>query len=143
MFDVHLPTLILAALPGLGLLLGVHRAWVARARALERDLQEYAEVMTRLAETQSRVFRKLSDDVGRLEERLLELSLPSGDPAPPLEQRHRVLTMARKGASSAEIARRLNVPRGEAELIIGLRKYLTAAPPPARGSGEVRTHAQV
>jgi hypothetical protein len=143
MSDINLPTLLLAALPGLALLVFVHKKWQARTRVLERDLQEYADVMSRMAEVQSRVFERLSGKVRELEERLHELSVPSGDPELPLEKRHRVLSLARKGASSKEIARKLNVPRGEAELILGLKTYATAGPPQiTRSNGDSRSHVK-
>ena len=144
MSDVYLPTLVMAALPGLALLILVHRKWQSRTRVLERDLQEYAEVMSRMAEVQSRVFERLSGRVNELEERIHELSVPSRDPELPLERRHRVLSLARKGASSREIARKLNVPRGEAELILGLRRYGAAGPPQdSRANGDSKGHAKV
>lgn len=55
--------------------------------------------------------------------------MPSADAPLPLERRHQVLTLARKGVSAEEISRRLNIPKGEAELILSLRKYVDAKIP--------------
>ena len=53
----------------------------------------------------------------------MELSVPSHDKKLPLERRHQVLTLARRGMSVKDIAKRLKAPVGEAELILNLGKF--------------------
>jgi hypothetical protein len=115
------------------LFLTARMIWGKRIKQLEQDLQHFSEAMGQMAEIQTRTYRKLSGTLGSLEERILDLSLPTNDPNLPLERRHNVLALARKGASIDEIVSRLRVPRGEAELILDLRKYMDS------GSGRAAT----
>jgi hypothetical protein len=103
------------------------RTWGRRVRALEDDLQRFSDAMFQMAEIQMKAYRKFSDGFGDVEERLLELSIPSRDGKLPLDRRHNVLALARKGVAVDDIAKRLSVPRGEAELILSLRKYMDSA----------------
>jgi DNA-binding NarL/FixJ family response regulator len=112
-----------------------------RVITLERDLQIFSEAMSQMAEIQMKAYHKISGNMGGIEERLLELAIPSADSRLPLERRHQVLALARKGAAIEEIAQRLNLPRGEAELILSLHKYAEISSPRAtRKHGESRNH---
>ncbi len=121
----------------------LERRYGRRIKTLERDLQSFSEAMCQLAEIQMKSQQKVSGNLGDLEERILQLSIPSEDSRLPLERRRQVLTLARKGVAVEEITKRLNVPRGEAELILNLRKYTNpAAPRATKSNGELRRHAQ-
>ncbi len=97
-----------------------------------------SEDLLQMAELQMEIYRRVSKDLSDIEERVLDLSVPSAEATPPLERRHQVLTLARKGVALDEIARRLHMPRGEAELILNLRKYIDAKAPaePARAAAK-------
>ena len=94
-----------------------------RVEALEDDLARYAELIAKIAEVQSRTFEKFSGRFDELEERILDLSVPSQNPEMPLEKRHQVLTLAKQGVPLDEIVEHVKAPVGEAELILNLRKY--------------------
>jgi hypothetical protein len=40
-----------------------------------------------------------------------------------LDKKHQVCSLARQGLATEEISRKLNLYRGETELVLGLRKY--------------------
>ena len=101
-----------------------NRRLVRRIHALERDLQHFSEVVSQMAEVQMKTFEKHSAGFADLEERIMELSVPSHDSSLPLERRHQVLTLARQGVALEDIVKRLKAPVGEAELILNLRKYM-------------------
>jgi hypothetical protein len=97
---------------------------LGRIRSLERDLQAYSEVMSSMADAQTKIFQQCSSRCEDLEERIMDLSVPSHDSSLPLERRHQVLALARQGAAVDDIAKRLKAPLGETELILNLRKYM-------------------
>jgi hypothetical protein len=100
------------------------RKFLERIQLLERDLQSFSDVMSNLADVQTKTVKKFSSRFEDLEERIMDLSVPSQDANLPLERRHQVLALARQGVSLEDIAKRLKAPVGEAELILNLRKYL-------------------
>jgi Protein of unknown function (DUF2802) len=77
---------------------------------------------------QQEIFQRVCRNLNEIDEKVMELSVPTSDGPLPLERRHQVLTLARKGLSVDEIARRLSMPKGEAELILSLRKYSDGNP---------------
>ena len=95
-----------------------------RVHALERDLRHFSDMVTQMAEIQMKTYEKNSASLENLEERIMELSVPSHDSSLPLERRHQVLALARQGVGLEEIVKRLKAPAGEAELILNLRKYM-------------------
>ncbi len=99
------------------------KKWGRRIEVLERELRQLSEAMCEMAETQMKAYEKVTINMGHIEERMLDLSVPSSDSPPPLERRHHVLALANRGVALDEIVTRLKIPRGEAELILGLRKY--------------------
>jgi hypothetical protein len=99
------------------------RNWSRRIRALERDLQRISKEMCQMAEIQLKTHEKLSKNLEHIEERIMDLAVPSNDANIPLERRHHVLSLARQGVVLDEIVKRLNAPRGEAELILNLNKF--------------------
>ena len=101
-----------------------NKRFVRRIHALERDLQHLSEVVSQMAEVQMKTFEKHSASFEDLEERIMELSVPSHDSSLPLERRHQVLTLARQGVALEDIVKRLKAPVGETELILNLRKYM-------------------
>ena len=121
----------------------LQRSWARRVRILEQDLQELLEAMCQMAEVHSKDYRKLAKDVGDIEEKVLDLAVPFRDSTIPLEQRHQVIALARRGVTPDEIAKRLNIPRGEAELILSLRKYAeSAAPRLSKATAELKHYAE-
>jgi|WetSurSiteA1Bulk_404760.scaffolds.fasta_scaffold122979_2 hypothetical protein len=143
MFDIHLPTLILAALPGLVLLVFVHRSWARRVRSLEQDLEALNASVERMNESQWLSQEQTSRGLAEVEERLMELAVPSGASDMPLERRHRVLSLAKQGASVDQISRTLNVPRCEADLILSLQSFASSASSLAgKAGGDPIRHVQ-
>ena len=94
-----------------------------RVDILEEDLARYAEVVSKIAEVQTKTLEKFSGRFEEVEERMLDLSVPSQSPEMPLEKRHQVLALAKQGVPLDEIVERVKSPVGEAELILNLRKY--------------------
>ncbi len=119
-FSLVLGAAALVAVGGCFILILV---WRRRVRALQGELRRLSEDLLQVVELQSDVYRRVCRALADVEEKVLDLSVPSGDAPLPLERRHQVLTLARKGVAVDEIARRLNMPKGEAELILSLRKY--------------------
>jgi hypothetical protein len=113
----------LAMLVGIGYWIN-NRRLVRRIHALERDLHHISEAVSQMAEVQMKTFQKHSASFEDLEERIMELSVPSHDSSLPLERRHQVLALARQGVALEDIVKRLKAPVGEAELILNLRKYM-------------------
>jgi hypothetical protein len=101
----------------------IQNKFKARLLAMERDLQRISDVMTELADIQIKTHEKSSAIFEDLEERMMELSVPSHDSNLPLERRHQVLALARQGVALDDIAKRLKAPMGEAELILNLSRY--------------------
>jgi hypothetical protein len=119
------------------------RTHLNRLEVLERDLQTFSDAMCQMAEMQIRGFQKLNGNVGEIEERILELAVPPRDSSRTLERRHQVLALSRKGVAVDEIVKRLNLPRGEAELILSLQKFTDVATTTAAGSnGESNRYVQ-
>jgi hypothetical protein len=139
MFDVLLVV-------GLMLCAGIYyrtanRGLVARIHRVEQDLLHISDVMSQMAEVQIKTFQKNSASLESLEERILELSVPSHDSIMPLEKRHQVLALARQGIALGDIAKRLKAPVGEAEVILNLQKYMTKEDPRSLTSnGRVKNH---
>jgi hypothetical protein len=101
-----------------------NRRLVRRIHELEQDLQHFSDVVSQMAEIQIKTFEKHSASIENLEERIMELSIPSHDTSLPLERRHQVLALSRQGVPLEDIVKRLKAPVGEAELILNLRKYM-------------------
>jgi len=141
----HLLLIIIgvSALQGLICYFFLHRKWHRRFLVLERDLQQFSEAMCQMAEIQMKSYRKLNGNLGDIEERIMDLALPSNDSSLPLERRHHVLALGRKGVPIEEIVKRLNIPRGEAELILNLSKIVDGGNGKAtKAAGEARHYAQ-
>ena len=135
-------TVITAASGSIGYFL-IDRKYGRRIKALERDLQSFSEAMYQMAEIQMKSYRKVSGNLGDIEERIVELAIPSEDTRVPLERRRQVLALAHKGVALEEITKRLRVPRGEAELILNLRKYMDVSTSrDSKSNGELKRHAQ-
>jgi hypothetical protein len=100
-----------------------------RLRRLTQEVARMSEDLLQMAELQMEIYRRVSRDLSDIEDRVLDLTVPSADAPPALERRHQVLTLARKGVALEEIARRLHIPKGEAELILNLRKYIDTKAP--------------
>jgi hypothetical protein len=100
------------------------KKFMGRIQVLERDLQGFSDVISKIAEAQTNTIQKFSSRFEDLEERFMDLSVPSQDSNLPLERRHQVLALARQGMPLEEISKRLKAPVGEAELILNLRRYL-------------------
>ncbi len=102
----------------------IEKKLVRRIQSLEQDLLTYSEAMSQMAEMQMKAHQKISGNLADLEERIMDLSVPSQNADLPLERRHQVLALARQGVALEDIVKRLKAPVGEAELILNLRKYM-------------------
>ena len=119
-----------------------NRRLVRRIQDLEQDLQHISDVVSQMAELQVKTFEKHSASFENLEERIMELSVPSHDSSLPLERRHQVLALSRQGVPLEDIVKRLKAPVGEAELILNLRKYMGGESAPSmKINGQTRKHA--
>ena len=119
-----------------------NKRMIRRIHELERDLQHFSDVVSQMADVQVKTFEKHSASIENLEERIMELSVPSHDSSLPLERRHQVLALSRQGVPLEDIVKRLNAPVGEAELILNLRKYMGGATArSAKMNEQVRKHA--
>ncbi len=119
-----------------------NKRMIRRIHELERDLQYFSDVVSQMAEVQMKTFEKHSASFENLEERIMELSVPSHDSSLPLERRHQVLALSRQGVPLDDIVKRLKAPVGEAELILNLRKYMGGANARSTKMNEqVRKHA--
>lgn len=119
-----------------------NRRLVQRVQDLEQDLQHFSDVVTQMAEVQVKAFEKHSASFENLEERIMELSVPSHDSSLPLERRHQVLALSRQGVPLEDIVKRLKAPVGEAELILNLRKYMGGENARSmKTNGQVKKHA--
>jgi hypothetical protein len=126
----------------MGLCWGTTRKMFQRIQSLERDLQRISDVVGQLVEIQMRSHQKSSVRLEDMEERIMELSVPSQDSSLPLERRHQVLALARQGAGLEDIVQRLKAPVGEAELILNLRKYMGGEiSPTGKMNGQVKPYA--
>ena len=144
MFDSIMIFVGVAALYTGILYLLVKRNWCKRIEVLERNLQSLSEAMCQMVEIQMQTQSKVSANLADIEERIMDLAVPSHDSNLPLERRHRVLALARQGLTQDDIVKRLNLPRGEAELILDLSKYTRmGAPQVPKTHEEVRDYAQV
>ena len=115
--------------------------WCRRFSALKQELTRLSEDLLQMADLQADLYHHVHRDLTKIEEKVLDMSVPSSDAPPPLERRHQVLTLARKGVALEEIARRLHIPRGEAELILSLRKYIERVPSET-SSEDLKSYAQ-
>ena len=96
-----------------------------------------------MVEIQMTEHQKIARNFGDIEERLLSLTTAESDSTRPVDRRYQVLTMSRNGFALDEIVRRLNIPKGEAELILNLRKYIGASGSKTdESSGDLKKYAQ-
>ncbi len=113
----------------------------ARIRIMERDLHNISEMVAEMVEVQVKTFQKHSAGLEGLEERIMELCVPSHDSTLPLERRHQVLALARQGVALEDIVKHLKTPVGEAEVILNLQKYMGAGNARSLATqGQVRHH---
>ncbi len=99
------------------------RKMLQRIQTLEQELRRASDAVSQLAEIQMQSHKKSSGRLEEMEERIMELSIPSHDSNLPLERRHQVLALSRQGVPLEDIVKRLKAPVGEAELILNLSKY--------------------
>lgn len=120
---------------------GMSRRLNRRVQVLEQSLRRISEDMAQMADLQMKTHERLSARFDEVEERIMELSLPSRDADLPLERRHQVLALDRQGVPLKDIVKRLKAPIGEAELILNLRKYRGRENAGARPAGQVGQYA--
>jgi hypothetical protein len=106
----------------------LQRIWQRRFHSLQAEVARISDDLVQIVELQSEIYQRVCHDITDIEGKVLDLSLPSEETPLPLERRHQVLTLSKKGVGIDEIARRLNMPRGEAELIMNLRRYSDSQP---------------
>lgn len=117
--------------------------WRRRSASIRNELSRMSEDMNQMLELQGDVYRKMNNSLKDIEERVTGLTVPSSDEALPLERRYQVLALARRGVPVEEIASRLNVPKGEADLILRLRRYMDVNLPHSGPNGSVKGAARV
>ena len=117
-------SLSIVVLVATALYLVLKRKLIRRIEKLEQELQQVSSAMSQMAEIQMKNHEMVSSNIADLEERLVELSVPSFDENLPLERRHQVLSLAQRGLPLEEIVQKLKAPVGEAELILNLRNYM-------------------
>lgn len=118
--------------------------WLLRRRtaSIREELAGISGDMIQMIELQMEVFRKMKGSLADMEEMVAGLMIPSSEQSLPLERRYQVLALARRGLPVEEIAARLDVPRGEADLILRLRRYIDAQAPKVRPNGSLKRIAQ-
>jgi len=99
-----------------------------RIEKLEAELQMMSEMLQQMTEMQVESFRKLSGNIHEMEERFLDLSVPTADAGMPVERRRRIVTLGSKGMAVEEISKKLQVSRAETELVLNLQKWRSGAP---------------
>ncbi|NLT65034.1 MAG: hypothetical protein GXX84_00355 [Acidobacteria bacterium] len=135
-----LPFLLL--IPIAGTAFCAWRRMMRRIAVLEGDLKAVSDAMFQMTALQMKSHEKVSGRFEEIEERIMELSVPSHDSSLPLERRHQVLSLSRQGVEIGEIVRRLKAPVGEAELILNLSRYAGGGNSrPGSHSGQVRQYA--
>jgi len=120
----------------------LHRLWRRRFLTLKHELAQLSEDLMQMAELQSDIYGRVSCNLNDLEGKFLDLSVPASEGVLPLERRHQVLTLAHRGVGVDEIAHRLSMPKGEVDLILGLRRFAQATPHPPRSQGAIKEYAQ-
>lgn len=124
------PIVIFLAFTSCGALSSTVLLWIRserRIKVLARNLQNCCEALSQMAEIQMAEHQKVERNFGDLEERFLNLTTAENDAGRPIDRRYQVLTMSRNGFPLEEIVRRLNMPKGEVELILNLRKFMGAS----------------
>jgi len=114
----------MAVAGSLGFCWSTTRKMLQRIQALEQELRRTSDAVIQMAEIQMQSQKKYSVRFEEMEERIMELSVPTHDSSLPLERRHQVLALSRQGVALEDIVKRLNAPVGEAELILNLSKYM-------------------
>lgn len=129
---------IVIALLGLNIALffGLFLLWLSNRRErtaradLSHRLHQLAGAVDEMVQWNESAFRTVTRSV-----RSLEDEVQRGDrntPPSPVERKHRILGLARRGLTAEEITRQLNLPRAEVDLIVNLGHLLQPdARPPA------------
>lgn len=140
------PAVAFLMIAACGALASTFLLWIRserRARELERNLHQCSEALCQMVEIQMSEHKQIARNIGDIEERLLRMVTAEDGSERPVDRRHQVLTMSRNGFPLDEIVRRLNIPKGEAELILNLRKYTSGLGSPGdESSGDLRKYAQ-
>jgi hypothetical protein len=105
----------------------LQKNWIRRFRILSKEVGRFSEDLIQVLELQAEVYRRVCRNIHEVEEKVFDLSIPSTDAPHPLERRHQVLALTRKGMTPEEVSRRLDMPKGEVELILSLRKFADGA----------------
>ena len=143
MFSLAIGWVVSSALSCAAVYVLSRKTWLRRIEALERDLQAASGMVCEMAEIQMQSFQKIFTNLSEIEDRILDLSIPSQDSAAPLERRRRVLALGGKGTPVEEIVKQAGVPRGEAELILSLQRCRgVVAAKAAKTNAEGRQYVQ-
>jgi hypothetical protein len=101
----------------------IRRIGQKRIQQLEQSLHNLSDMVSQLAEIQTKAIQKSTSRLEEIDERIMDLSVPSQDVTLPVEKRRQVIALARQGMSLRDIAKRLKAPMGEAELILNLSRF--------------------
>jgi hypothetical protein len=122
---IHITINILITLLGTALYLAARRKDLLRIGEMR---SEFAEAIRELVTWSERAYKDLSREIKQIQDQLAEPARPDDVQTSfnNLDKRSHVIALAEKGLDLDEISQKLNVPKGEAELIINLKKYKKA-----------------
>lgn len=122
---IHIAINMILIVLGTALYLAARRKDLMRIAEMRN---EFAEAIRELVTWSEHAYKDLSREVKRLQDQLAERARPDDVQTSfnNLDKRSHVISLAEKGLDLDEISQRLNVPKGEAELIINLKKYKKA-----------------
>ena len=94
--------------------------FIRQSEKITRDIAEELTLKQSILEKLITEAEKTSEKLGYVEEKLKENKLDKGTV-------DKILILVNQGFTPAEIAPKLNIPLGEIELVIKLRKYLSTS----------------
>ena len=115
-------------------LFGLLHGYLSRRlfRNVRKGLQECTGAVESLNSRMETLEKSHRDSLAQVKEHTRRLTAkPLPPSAPPdsrrfgIDKKHQVVSLAKKGLGSADISRRLRIYQGEADLVLGLREYMT------------------
>lgn len=105
-------------LGAMALLYFMFRREQGRREILEERVGKIARLLEEMVQLNESAYRSMTQTI-----RTLETGIQKTDrsaPPSPVEKKHKILNLFQKGIPAEEISRRLNVPRGEVDLVASL-----------------------
>jgi len=100
MSESMIASCVMSGCAALTLFLGLWLRSEKRVKALERDLRQCSEAVCQMIELQMREHRRLACSIDDIEERILGYAAPDIGSPKPVDRRHQVLTLSRKGLAA-------------------------------------------